>query len=509
MKAFFTDGPISARQFWRLCLAVCLAGLALRLPTLTRSLWLDESYSSWFCNLPLHELWTSVPLYETHPPVYYSMLRGWTMLFGRSEAALRGMSVLASVATILLVAVSGRALRGGAVGDRVALLAALLLAVNRGSIQYAQQARPYAMETLAASAAVLFSLIVLQRLASKVPAERRWPVLLPGVIGLGVCAGATLWLHNTAIFVAFGIWTGMTIALLLHVPGQRVRQALAVGIAGILALLIWSPFIPMLIRQSASVSKISFWVEMGAKDLISAWYLATGGALPMVPMLVLCGLGVAALWRINRTVTLHICILLLLPLTVMLGYSFVAKPIYISRLFEWQAPSFMMLAAIGIWAGIKQPGKRYHATLAVIVLSLISTVYYYVKPTENWRGLIGTVAAQAAPGDVVIVYPNELSVVLRYYVPPTRPFPAIHYIPAPFPALGLQAKYIGNLGAPAIQASDAQQVHAAVAGHRRVWLISRVGGLYDRGDVIHKALRTRLHFVRSYGREDSLIELFE
>lgn len=510
MKAIFADYPINARLFWRLCIAICLLGLAVRLPTLaSRSLWLDETYSAWFAALPLHELWTSVPLYETHPPVFYTLLKGWTALFGNSEAVLRSLSVLASIATILLVSVSGRALRAGPTGDKVALLAALLLAVNRGSIQFAQQSRPYALETLFATAAILFSLMLLRRLDNQSEDERRWPVLLPAMLGLAVCAGATLWLHNTAIFIAFGIWAGLAISLLTLVHKPRMLQALAIGIPGVLALLIWSPFVPMLIRASANVANMSFWIRTTPADLITAWHLATGGTFPMIPMLLLCLAGVSVAWRTDRAATLHLCIVLVLPLAVVLGYSYLVKPIYINRLFEWLAPPMMGLAALGILGWLKQPKWRCLTTVGLVVLSAISTAMYYVRPTEDWRAFVNTVASQAQPGDAVIVYPNELNVVLKYYAPRHPQFPEIHYIPAPFPALGRDAPYVGNLGAPAVQASDALQVREIVAQHRRVWIISRFGNLYDRGDIVHTEVTNKKKVVRKFGDDVTKVELFE
>ena len=47
--------------------------------------------------------------------------------------------------------------------DRVGIVAALLLAVNQGNIEYAQQARPYAIQTLFVTAMILTSAIVLIR----------------------------------------------------------------------------------------------------------------------------------------------------------------------------------------------------------------------------------------------------------------------------------------------------------------------------------------------------------
>src|SRR3546814_4255423 len=68
-------------------------------------LWLDEAYSVWFSQQSWHVLWRETPYYETHPPLYYSLLKLWRGL-GSDEAVLRLLSVLANVATIGLVALT-------------------------------------------------------------------------------------------------------------------------------------------------------------------------------------------------------------------------------------------------------------------------------------------------------------------------------------------------------------------------------------------------------------------
>ena len=73
--------------FWLASGLIILIATALRTLTLPdRPLWLDETYSAWFASRSLVELWTEVPLYETHPPLYYTLLKGWISLFGSSEA---------------------------------------------------------------------------------------------------------------------------------------------------------------------------------------------------------------------------------------------------------------------------------------------------------------------------------------------------------------------------------------------------------------------------------------
>jgi 4-amino-4-deoxy-L-arabinose transferase-like glycosyltransferase len=163
--------------------ALGLFALLLRLPTLSsRSLWLDETYSAWFAAVPLHELWTEVPLYETHPPFYYTLLKAWSAMFGTGEAALRSLCVLASVLTVVLIPVCARRARLGARFERVALLAGLLLSVNANSIVYAQQARPYAIHALAGMLAVFFACMLVLALG-RLPGPPR--AIRPGACGPG------------------------------------------------------------------------------------------------------------------------------------------------------------------------------------------------------------------------------------------------------------------------------------------------------------------------------------
>ncbi|EEF22560.1 conserved hypothetical protein [Ricinus communis] len=61
----------------------------------------------------------------------------------------------------------------------------------------------------------------------------------------------------------------MTVALLASTPGPRRPQILAVGLAGIGALLVWSPFIPMLIRQNAAMAHLSYWIRFTPRAALS------------------------------------------------------------------------------------------------------------------------------------------------------------------------------------------------------------------------------------------------
>lgn len=501
-------------RFWTVCALLGVLALLLRLPTLSsRSLWLDETYSAWFANLPLHELWTRAPLYETHPPLYYTLLKGWSLAAGRSEAGLRSLSVLASVLTVVALPVLARVARLGARAERVALLAGLFLAANAASIAFAQQARPYGLQALAGSLAVSCAAMLVRVLASSSSASASAPASAPArasarawpwALGLALSTGLTMWLHNTGVFAALAIWAGMTLGLCLTTPGPRRPQALAVGAAGLGALLVWSPFVPMLLQQSAALTRLAYWLRFSPHEAKAAWTVVAGAPLLHYPAALLVLSGFVWLWRRSRAHFWLMLCTMALPVLALAGYSWLVKPVFLSRLFLWLGPAGMVLATLGVTA---LPARvRAPAVAAMLALSMIAVLGFYRSRTEGWRDLLSGFARDDRPGDLVLAFPNEVQMPLAYYLPRG---PAVVYLPGPFPALGLARRYVSNPGAPAIAPGDVARLRALLPGHARVWLIERRAELYDPDGLVMHELGRRYRLTQRIAGDGANIWLFE
>jgi uncharacterized membrane protein len=494
---------VEGKGYWLCLFAVMLLATALRLPGLAeRSLWLDESYSVWFASLPLHELWTDAPLYETHPPVYYTLLKGWIALFGDGEAAIRSLSVAASAANVLLLALAGRLLRLGPRGDRIALLAALLLALNPSVVVYAQEARPYALQMLAATSALLAAL----RLAGLSGAGTAPPSALSTAM-LGLSAGAMLWLHNTSLFIAFGIWVGLGLGILVGEREYRVRRLVHAFAAGLLALAIWSPFLPMLIAQTRGVTATAFWVRAEIVDLWSGWNLAAGGSPILAPVLVAALLGLVALGQRSRPAALVTAAVLLLPISATLVVHFMLRPIFIDRLFVWMAAPLALLTAIGLVESRMAWVPRL--ALAVLVVGLSLTASARRPAQEDWRDIVTTIAAESKPGDMIVALPNEIDPALTYYAKRYPAMPDAIHVPGPFPYRQAGRVYIGNLGAPRIEDTDAASLSAETASARRIWLITRRADLYDPEGITRRTVNAGRALKLSFDAGPISIMLFE
>ncbi|WP_322042737.1 hypothetical protein [Paraburkholderia sp. J67] len=467
---------------------VLALGLICRLPTLgSRSIWMDEAYSFWFASLSWTDLWTKTPFYETHPPFYYSLLKLWMSVAGSSEIGMRSLSVTASLATIGITAFAPRLIGFGKRYDRVGLLAGVLLALNAGNIEYAQQARPYALQTLSCTLMVLASATLLHRMLSTTRHTRTLPGEWPLCITAGLFAGITLWLHDTSPFIVLGNWLGLFAAIVVFSPYRRHDLAVSIKALAI-GLVVWAPCVPIILIQSRTVQS-AFWATISPKMLTWPLTLATGGKLAFFPVAVLFALGLRTLYRTRKGAAWYVLGMLFIPMTAVFAVSYLIKPVFVVRTFEWMAPPTLLLAALGVFAAGRAARLRILLIPLVIVLCLVQDRVYYTSGTEDLRGLVGYLASQRQPGDLIVVYPNELEVGLNYYARQLPQGLGVVALPAPYPAVGLQRPYLqSNRGVPAAVEADRAPLEQLVASHGRVWLIGAWQGPNGKLDVVTDTL---------------------
>jgi len=135
-------------------------GLVLRLVAVNQSLWMDEAISA--LAIKGHSflgLITNFAPGDTHPPLFYFILKSWASIFGYSEISLRLPSVILGAMTIPVVYLIGKRLAG----EKVGIFSALLIATSGLHIYYSQEARMYALSTFLVSMAIYFFLKVKEK----------------------------------------------------------------------------------------------------------------------------------------------------------------------------------------------------------------------------------------------------------------------------------------------------------------------------------------------------------
>ena len=506
--------------------AVILAGGAVRITSLGReSLWLDEAFSLWYSSLPLRELWTAVPLYETHPPFYHALLKGWKALFGESEAAMRSLSALAGTATIPLVYLLGRQ----AAGPLAGVFAAAILALSPTHIYYSQETRPYALLVLCATGAMLAAwwlganpkkaaLPMCGLRASPDNGAGHMEARRNAALAWGALAAFSalcLWLHNVSGFLMAALIASTFPRVLgnLERPGWFLINALMAAAA---AVALWSPFLPVFAKQMGNVAG-SFWapglswwtVYAGLMEIFFAFmyikpFMAFMLALAAYGLIQMGrGHGLAAAWAMAS--------LMLVPLILILAFCFAIKPVFVPRTILWITIPFMVLAGAGL---AQAGGQRWtmKAALAFVALAgFAAGDYNYLTSSvrEPWRQMAALTAKDYKKGDVILLLPNSLTIPFGYYASRLHvPFKTIP-LPEPFPAKGTGRPYpSGNMAEPGFTQADLAMVEAVDCQSASVWAILRRPADFDPDNIILKNLDARCAMAHGGSVRDILIYRF-
>ncbi len=459
-------------------------------------LWLDEAYSWWDARQSLGMLWSLVPHCDPHPPLYFALLKGWVSLFGDEAVALRALSALLGVATTVMLVAAGRL-----VSPVVGVVAGLMYALTPFQIEFAHEARPYALLCFGASLLAYGTLRIVNR---REQAARRFDA---GWLALGLGAWIVLWANNTSAFLVAGTCTVFALLWLLDRGSRRVLPTfLAVML---LATMLWLPYLPVMITQAREVSS-DFWIQAPTPGWRIVNELRFVVSLSVYEAFwfgaALAALGVTMLWRRGRwREALAIAVLAVVPALLNYAVSMTVKPIFLSRALIGLAPAIVLAGAcsVGLMRSVALRNVAIALVVAVHVAAIASQRASY-QGKEPWDdiaqdvsgGAVGGMAGNEPPvvdaaGSIVLVAANELALPLEHALRERDLVLPMRGAPVDFPAPGLNARYPSGKCAPAVRAQDMAAIERAVHGRRTVWFITRRNNVYDPDNAIAKFLATR------------------
>lgn len=233
-----------------LALAMAVRFYGLSMPVLT----VDEAFSWRLSQYPVTDLIKRTEA-DTHPPLHYVLLKVWLAVWGSSPFALRSLAVVFGVLSVLLSYLvcceagasqhSGRSSGGGKGGG---LFSAFLIAVHSSQMMYSRSQRMYSLGVLLTGLSAWLLLKALQ----SVHRHSCWWV----AYGITVTA---LWYTHTYAFLTFVSqafvvvgYHGRTARSSHQIPSQ-LPGFLA---AGTFALLLYTPWVPVLLDQ---VQEVNTW----------------------------------------------------------------------------------------------------------------------------------------------------------------------------------------------------------------------------------------------------------
>lgn len=395
---------ITSPNLWPwLLVALALFAFSLRVYNLGKAdLTFDESASAFIAGQPYDKMLAYLrAAIREHPPAYYVLLRTWTLAAGRSEYALRFLSVWFGVLSVALVYRVGRR----AVHRTGALAAAALLAVQPFHVHYSQDARMYIL--MAVEGLLLFELFARVRFG-----PQRWY----GWLAFGALAASAVLTHYLMALILAAINIYALTTLRLERPTLKFAlawfgaQALVGGVfAAYLALSQGAYFLEhqfhgFTLRSVAAqigparrMIKDTLW---GVQARPWPWWSDAMFAL------VVFGLILAVLWLPRRTHSqpltfgrLFLPIYLLVPLALT-----VATPERLSaRYLAAIVPAYVLVLGLLVaWLADKHKllGLVVFGALAAANLNMTQTNQTIIK--SDYGHVVSYLNAHLGPGDAII-----------------------------------------------------------------------------------------------------------
>jgi len=351
-------------------------------------------------------------------PVYFTLAYAWSRLTSTSVDAMRMLSVLFGLGSVVTIFFVGKRLYNAATG----LIAAAGLALSMPHIYYSQEVRVYALVTLLALLSMLFFIQALQN-------GRRLHWLLHGVANF-----LLIFTHLFAVYLLAAQW----VYLLIYNRRALRMWTLAHGSFGLL-LFLWLQTVDL-----SNIDQAAHWIvqpglrELGMLLLIFAGgrpsnenpasHLPSGLSLDIPLALMMAGLAallvVSTAWpkvagsRFRDKAFSRSTVLLLLwgvvPFAALVIMSFVWRPCFVPRYILYASlPLYLMMAA-----ALANMTLRKTAIGTAIILLLLSIHQLSAITTgpfrPDWRAVSRHLEQKTAPQDTVVAFQGINAEALRY-----------------------------------------------------------------------------------------------
>lgn len=377
------SSPPSHRGTVRLCAALFVVALVLRLPGLDLGLWFDEVWMLVdFVRQPLATVVTSYPT-DNHHPLYTLLAWGSVRILGEHPWTLRLPALLfgaASVPALYLFALR-------VASPRVAVLASALLAASSHHVLFSQNARGY-------TAMLFFALVASDAALARKPVRQ------------GIALALSSYAHLTGAFVALGHLAAWAIA------GRRGRSASRAPLAGVTlaALLAFGLHAPMLadmtrfffdrVNPYAAQAEWSSPLWTLAEAARSLGFGLVPGLLAIAGALAVAGIGATSLWKRDREAALIVALPALLCAIALVVMGRNLWP----RSFFFAAGFLALVAAEGFLAVVDRLLPRIADALAAaaVVASLALLPRIWNLPKQDFAAARDFAISVRAEGEPVL-----------------------------------------------------------------------------------------------------------
>lgn len=324
----------------------------------TASLWGDEAWAATLAVKPVFRI-IQIVARDTSPPLYYLLLHSWMKIFGTSEIAIRGLSFLFFLATVLVVYLIGKNLWDkqsliSGENKKTGLIAATLTLLNPFLFQYGFEGRMYSLLLLTTTLSMYF-------------------YLKKNQLGYILATISALYTHHFAIFVVFVqfLWS------LKEFKGKPIFSLLKPYFVIALAYLPW--LYPLYYQTSLVAS--GFWLgKPTLKTIVNLFssFLLGAGKHHLQPAVILA---ITALFLLRRWGEWKkdgfLFSWAIIPIILTFLLSQLKSSIFFDRYLLYCLPPFMLLLA----------SQKRQVSLTFIFLAIFSLViinwHYFTHPIKR------------------------------------------------------------------------------------------------------------------------------
>jgi mannosyltransferase len=354
------DNLISGKATYVLA-GVTLLGAALRLYHLNyQSLWLDELHSI-IPTDPNNSLLSIIEYSKTdQPPLFFIYIHYAFTLFGYNELVGRMASAFLGLLGIIGIYFLGKECEGKAVG----LFAALLTAVSYYHIYYSQELRFYSMSFLFSVLSYLFFIRAFKR--NK----------LIDFTGYGIFTICLLYTHYYGLII---FCTQILTFFILLTYKRDLRFIMASIISGIVIMVCFSPWIPIIIHDSGIET---FWVTRPGPFFVAVYFYDYTGKDAFTTILFLFFLFLFVQSFRNKTLikpetrAIYLILILWMAFSYLLPYirSITSTPMLHDRYTIVTLPAWILMFAIG-WHTITSYKWKYTLSLTLVLSAMINLAF--------------------------------------------------------------------------------------------------------------------------------------
>jgi hypothetical protein len=458
-----------------------VAALLRTYSTYNGGIWADEGLVFNIVAIPTwREMFAFLSAHESHPPLFYSIIRAWQAMVGSSDVSTLAIIAVFGTAIVPVTYLVTRSL----FSKRTALVSAALVAVSPSLIQHSAQLRPYGLLPIL----VLISSWALTR-AIEGFGLRHWIIY-------ALATTSMLYTHHWTWLVWAGQVAALTVILFRSPALQRVIHIRRFALASLMILALYSWWWPSFLFQVAHAghsapslpnpaSYASFLI-LGVGSLPSMLFVGDQRLSRTLLAIVLIAIVAALTVEILRSKSsdariespdggadrrrMTLAIFLITPtvsITACLILSF-RSYMMLDRCLVMLTP--LLLIAAASWLSRTAERGRAGLLAFILVLSLGGAIEIIRQPRANTREVAALIQSKVSSGDLLIVSPQWRAPAFNHY------FPAgVEQIDFPHQGRSLLLDFTGLRERPRHLAElrlVIDRIGDAKAKKRRVWLVT-------------------------------------